>query len=119
MSRSWEWISNTGDGCCAMDGDGRILLWNRAAERLLGFDSTETLGRYCYEVIAGRTEEGRSFCQPCCQIRSTIGDQDIVPHSYLLARRRDEREIWLNPIPVNEFYATLRLINFTFLGANI
>lgn len=41
-------------GAYAMSIDQRIVFWNRAAERILGFTAEEVLGQHCYEVVTGR-----------------------------------------------------------------
>ncbi|MCG3133626.1 MAG: Anaerobic nitric oxide reductase transcription regulator NorR [Planctomycetes bacterium] len=33
------------DGVCAVDADGRVVVWNRAAEEITGHPASETLGR--------------------------------------------------------------------------
>lgn len=37
MKRPYEFLSRTGDGVCVVDRGQRIVLWNEAATRLLGF----------------------------------------------------------------------------------
>jgi len=46
-------LAGAGDGACAVASDRRILLWNQAAERLLGYASEEAVGRPCCEVFHG------------------------------------------------------------------
>ncbi|MBI4454891.1 MAG: PAS domain-containing protein [Acidobacteria bacterium] len=59
-------VENTSDGVFAVGLDQKIICWNRAAEALLGFDSNEVLGRYCYNVIAGRNGNDRCVCRQNC-----------------------------------------------------
>lgn len=49
-----------------MDGDHRIVLWNRAMERLLGIPAAEVLGRKCHEVLQGRDAFNNRFCHATC-----------------------------------------------------
>lgn len=49
-----------------VDGHHRIVLWNRAAERLLGHSATDVIGRRCYEVLDGRDSFGNRFCHGNC-----------------------------------------------------
>ena len=51
-------LSDAADGVFAIDQGQRLVLWNKAAERLLGFQASEVLGRPCYEVLAGRDRAG-------------------------------------------------------------
>ena len=41
-----------------MSADQRIVFWNGAAERILGYTSEEVMGRRCYEVVAGLSPGG-------------------------------------------------------------
>lgn len=48
------------------DQGGRIVGWNRAAEKLLGFRGREVLGRSCHDVVCGWDIFGNRFCLPSC-----------------------------------------------------
>ncbi|MFQ5851410.1 MAG: BTAD domain-containing putative transcriptional regulator [Candidatus Binatia bacterium] len=100
-----ERISRTADGCYAVDRDQRIILWNRAAERLLGWKPEEVLGRPCYEVIAGRDKKGRLFCQRFCPTFVAVKRGEAVVNYDLLCRSKAGGEFRLNvsiiPIPAN------------------
>jgi PAS domain S-box-containing protein len=44
-------LGNVADGIVAVDGDGVIVLWNRAAERITGVPQSEALGRPLVRVL--------------------------------------------------------------------
>jgi PAS domain S-box-containing protein len=46
-----------GDGMVAADADGRIILWNPAAERIFGFTAEEALGHSLDLIIPERFRE--------------------------------------------------------------
>jgi PAS domain S-box-containing protein len=89
-------LFDTADGVLAVDRDQRILLWNRAAEGLLGFKANEVVGRHCYEVIGGRDEAGRVVCQAHCRHIMAIRRQELVRDHDLAIRSNGGREIWVN-----------------------
>ncbi len=63
-------LAEAGDGAVAVGRDRRIVFWNRAAERLLGYTAAEAMGRTCCEVLEGRPTEGGRACRPDCQVHA-------------------------------------------------
>ncbi len=96
MPETFEWIGNTADGVMAADGSRKIILWNSAAERLLGFRAQEALGRPCYQILGRKDSSGRLTCQEGCQGRAQVRRNELDNTHDLLAYRKDGREIWLN-----------------------
>src|SRR3989304_1600513 len=67
-----ELISNTADGVCAITTEGKISLWNRFAEKILGYPAREVLGRPCCEVFVGRDAAGNRPCYRGCHVQTLI-----------------------------------------------
>jgi PAS domain S-box-containing protein len=61
-------FERTADGVYIVDAEQRIVAWTAAAEKLLGRRAEATLGRRCYEVIAGSDYHGRLFCRRDCPV---------------------------------------------------
>lgn len=61
-------FERSGDGVYAVDHNQRIVFWNRAAERLLGYEAGEVVGRQCFDVIAGGDYAGHAFCRSDCPV---------------------------------------------------
>ena len=51
-------LADSGDGVFVIGADGRIVLWNRSAERILGYTAREVIGRRCCDVFVGRDVDG-------------------------------------------------------------
>ncbi|HEY3922563.1 MAG TPA: GAF domain-containing protein [Gaiellaceae bacterium] len=49
-------LSNVADGIVAVDRDGRVVVWNAAAERIAGVPATEAIGRTPFEVVQRELE---------------------------------------------------------------
>ena len=47
-------VQSAGDAIIAVNAEGEIIVWNRAAERIFGFASTEALGQKLDLVIPER-----------------------------------------------------------------
>jgi PAS domain S-box-containing protein len=70
----------------ANDEMGRIVRWNRAAEKLLGYRGKEVLGRPCHDLLCGRDIFGNRFCLPTCSLISMVRrDQEI--HDFIMEIR--------------------------------
>ena len=96
MSDILTLISNTADGVCAVDREQRIVLWNDAAAALFGLTAQDALGKFCYEVIAGRDESGNLCCTDHCSNMMTALSQELVPTCKILVRTKAGGEIWLS-----------------------
>lgn len=63
-----EIIAGTADAAFATDQDRRIVVWNRAAERLLGHAAADVLGRSCHKILRGLDVFGNRFCSQGCTL---------------------------------------------------
>lgn len=88
-------LTRAGDGVMVADATGRILLWNRSAERLLGWASAEAVGRSCCEVFEGRHENGRG-CAEDCTVTAAVRKGEPVETFDLRTRTKAGREVRLN-----------------------
>jgi diguanylate cyclase (GGDEF)-like protein/PAS domain S-box-containing protein len=68
-------LDNMADGVYFTDLEGRITYWNRGAERLSGFSSSDVLGKSCKENILMHCDaSGLTLCTSGCPLRTTIYD---------------------------------------------
>ncbi len=96
MEAILDLIPNTADGVLAVNREQRILLWNKAAEALLGFTADEVLGKSCCEVIGGRDGSGRRVCHLGCLGMMMALRQELAPTHDLLVRTKAGRELWVS-----------------------
>ena len=91
-----ELLAGTADGGFAIDADGRIVLWNRAAEGMLGHTEREVLGRQCCELLMGDDENGNRLCCRGCHIKE-IARAGTAVHSFdMRTRTKGGSHIWVN-----------------------
>ena len=78
--RSYAILANIADGIVAVDRDGKVVLWNEAAEQITGVPAAAALGRTPVEVLQRElaSEEGDS-----------VGER-------LLPVQRGGEELWLS-----------------------
>jgi PAS domain S-box-containing protein len=87
---------NSADGALAINPQQQIVLWNEAAEVLMGFTAEEVLGRRCYEVMGGRDESGCLVCHQNCAGLMMALRQELVPTRDLLVRPKAGGEKWMS-----------------------
>ncbi|MBI4735700.1 MAG: PAS and helix-turn-helix domain-containing protein [candidate division NC10 bacterium] len=98
-SETWGHLrvfANTQDGVFAVDQGGRIVLWNKAATRILGFDADEALGRRCCDMMRGFDVSGNLLCYPGCQVMVLSDREQPIHHFDMRTRRKDGQEVWVN-----------------------
>lgn len=89
-------LSNTADGVCAVAGEGRIVLWNRSAEKILGYPAREVLGRPCCDVFVGRDTAGNRLCYRGCHVQTLVKMGEPVQHFDMETRNKTGKSVWLN-----------------------
>jgi PAS domain S-box-containing protein len=89
-------LARAGDGAFTVGADGRIMLWNPAAERVLGFAAREVLGRPCCEVFGGHDPDGNLLCYQGCQVTSLVRIGESVQNFDMRTRTKAGRPIWIN-----------------------
>jgi PAS domain S-box-containing protein len=89
-------FQNTGDGVWAVDADQRIILWNEVAEAWLGYSASEALGRFCYELLAGRDLGGRPVCRARCAICEMARRDRPIRSFNLRVQCGDDQTAWID-----------------------
>ncbi|MEK7761835.1 MAG: PAS domain-containing protein, partial [Nitrospirota bacterium] len=96
-------LTRTADGAMLADEQGIVVLWNKAAERLLGFRADDVLGRPCHEVMRGETLSGHPVCSLSCAVGHRLGCGGGVRNFDIQTHTKGGKAIWLNvsslPVP--------------------
>lgn len=98
-----EMVARIADGAMLADDTGLVRMWNKAAERLLGFRADEVVGRPCWDVLCGRTPGGGELCSPACEIGKRLAEGTGVRNYDMQTRAKSGRVVWINisSIPVS------------------
>jgi PAS domain S-box-containing protein len=91
-----EAFARTADGAFAIGADGRIVLWNEAAERMLGYTAREAIGRPCCDIFVGYDDSGNRLCYQGCHVMSLVKMGDPVQSFDMRTRTKQARPIWIN-----------------------
>lgn len=87
---------NSGDGVCAVTSDGKIIVWNRAAEKILGYSAREVIGRPCCEVFVGRDSAGNRLCYPGCHVMTLVKQGETLEHFDMATQTKAGKPMWLD-----------------------
>jgi PAS domain S-box-containing protein len=79
-------LRDTAAGVCVVDAEGRIALWNRSAEHLLGYTASEVVGRRCCHFFVGSDGIGALLCYNGCHV-VTVGDRSASSRRFALTTR--------------------------------
>ena len=96
MQQLFQALTQTSDGAFVIDRRQRIIFWNRAARRILGYPGAEALGQRCYQILGGRDAQGRTLCQRYCRFAVQAEGDVALPTMDVFARHRDGHGCWLN-----------------------
>jgi diguanylate cyclase (GGDEF)-like protein len=104
------------DPCFVTDGEGRVVAWNGAAERLLGWSREQAIGRRCAEVLAGVDRASAPVCAvPCTRLaHRRSADQPTAPHGDMAVRLASTARCTVSvgalPVRLDRRWALLHLL---------
>jgi len=89
-------LARSGDGAFAITSEGRIVLWNRAAEKILGYTAREVIGRPCCDIFVGQDGSGNRLCYRGCHVMTLVKMEEPIQSFDMQTRTKARRPIWLN-----------------------
>ena len=85
----------TADGLFCVDRNQRIVYWSSSAEKVVGMNAAEVVGRPCYEVLGGGQPLTHPRCQPNCQVLANAV-RGRTTRDFDVRIRLEEQDKWLN-----------------------
>jgi diguanylate cyclase (GGDEF)-like protein/PAS domain S-box-containing protein len=71
-------LNQAQDGIACLSKDRKTIFWNKAAEQMTGFESSEILGKPCFEELSLFVDrEGVNICRDKCPVELTLKDGTI------------------------------------------
>jgi PAS domain S-box-containing protein len=89
-------LARAGDGVVAVRDDGRIVLWNRAAEKILGYAARDVVGRPCCDVFVGHDDHGNRLCYQGCHVMTLVKLGEAIQSFDMKTRTKTGHPVWLN-----------------------
>jgi PAS domain S-box-containing protein len=96
-------LSSIGDGLIAADHDGRIILVNPEAERLLNWDANEALNESIEDVLAIKDGQGNDIPvqdRPFRQVLTTSKKITVSSNCYFVRRNGDKFPVTVSAAPI-------------------
>jgi PAS domain S-box-containing protein len=89
-------LDSTADGAFAVDEQGLVCSWNRAAEKLFGYKKSEVLDRPCAGLFQGRGNLGTQICtEPCSVIECAVEHREVSNYD-MEVETRHGKKLWVN-----------------------
>ncbi|HWR13890.1 MAG TPA: PAS domain S-box protein [Terriglobales bacterium] len=89
-------FENTTDAAFAVNEEGKICSWNKAAEALFGFTANEALQNTCYKLLEGMGPLGTRVCHESCSVLECAGGKTSIPNFDLNVKSRSGERLWIN-----------------------
>jgi PAS domain S-box-containing protein len=89
-------LAGAGDGAFVVGADGRIVLWNRSAERILGYAARDVAGRRCCDIFDGRNDNGSRLCYQGCSVMTRVTMGEPVQTFDMRARTKTGKLVWIS-----------------------
>jgi PAS domain S-box-containing protein len=89
-------LEKAGDGAFVITGEGKIVLWNRSAEKILGYAARDALGRPCSELFVGRDDSGNRLCYRGCHVTTLVKMGEPIQNFDMQTRTKSGQSLWLN-----------------------
>lgn len=61
-------VDGASDAAFAIDDHHQVVVWNKAAEQLLGYSAGEVIGQRCGEILQSVLPGGEPLCLPDCEM---------------------------------------------------
>jgi DNA-binding CsgD family transcriptional regulator len=89
----FEALQLSPDAVFVTDRHSRIVFWNRAAERILGYTPEEMVGTPCSKATQGCDVFGNRYCSDSCPVTQMAARGETARHFDLDLRARDGRTV--------------------------
>jgi PAS domain S-box-containing protein len=89
-------LTGSGDGVFVIRADGRIVLWNRSAERILGYTARDVIGRRSCDVFVGRDDDQNRLCYQGCHVMTLVKMGEPIQTFDMSTRTKAGTPVWIN-----------------------
>jgi PAS domain-containing protein len=80
-------VFNTGEPAYAVDRNGQIVAWNKAASQTFGYPESTAVNSGCWELLHGRDVFGNQYCGERCPHREMAIQHQPIKRCRLQLRK--------------------------------
>lgn len=91
-----ELLEGTADAAFAVDLQGDVRIWNKAAERFFGYPASLAIGTSCLELIGGRFGMDSAVCRESCDTIDCVRNGLEISNFDMQVRTRPGQLVWVN-----------------------
>ncbi len=91
-----ELLEGTADAAFAVDLQGDVRIWNKAAERFFGYPASLAIGTSCLELIGGRFGMDSAVCRESCDTIDCVRKGLEISNFDMEVRTRAGQLVWVN-----------------------
>jgi PAS domain S-box-containing protein len=92
----FEFLEETADAAFCVNQQGEICSWNRAAEKLFGYSTSEAMGKSCHGLLQCRGSLGTQPCTREFYARLATAEHCRLPNFDVEVSVRSGRRIWVD-----------------------
>jgi PAS domain S-box-containing protein len=89
-------LEGTSDAAFCVSGEGEIRSWNKSAEKLFGYPSSEAVHKTCYQLLEGFGPLGTRVCHQHCSVAECAGKGAEIPNFDMSVKTRSGERLWIN-----------------------
>ena len=92
----FEILEGTADAAFAVDEQGLICSWNRAAEKMFGHTAAEVTDKPCAPLFQGCDPLGTHICTEHCTVLECAVERREIPDFDMEVVNRSGQRVWVN-----------------------
>ncbi len=92
----YKLLEGTANAAFVVSLESEIVFWNRAAERLFGYQAAEVLGKTCHSILQGRGALGTFVCGAGCSAHDCAAGKTEVPNFDLEVVTKPGQPLWVS-----------------------
>jgi PAS domain S-box-containing protein len=115
MENLFQALASLADGAFIINKEQRIIYWNEAAQKILGYSDNEVISQPCYEIFAGRDDQCQAICHNHCRVAVTAFAGGTVKNYDMCVRTKLDGIRWINistfPFPTDDIESSPVLVH--------